>query len=258
MQRTLEERLRVRDLDDAAEVHHAHAGRDVRDHREVVRDEEVGEPVLALQVLHEVEDLRLHRHVERARGLVAHEELGIRGERAGDRDALPLAAREFVRVFLAVERREAHVGEELAHASGDRRGPLDQAVGADRLGDDALHAPARIEARVRVLEDHLEPPAQLQHLVRVRGAEVLAVEHDATARRRVQPADEARDGGLAAARLAHDGECLAGREMKIHTIDGANMARDSPKGAVLHGEVLRQPGDLEQRGHGRDRATERL
>ena len=54
-------------LDDAPEVHHAHAVGDVAHHREVVRDEEVGEPVLALQVPHEVEDLRLHRDVERAR-----------------------------------------------------------------------------------------------------------------------------------------------------------------------------------------------
>ncbi len=54
-----------RDLDDAAEVHHRDARRDVLDDREVVRDEEVREAEAALQVLQQVDDLRLHRHVER-------------------------------------------------------------------------------------------------------------------------------------------------------------------------------------------------
>ena len=36
----------------------------------------------------------------------------------------------------------------------------DQAVLAQRLADDVLHHPARVQARVRVLEDHLDAPAQ--------------------------------------------------------------------------------------------------
>ena len=39
-------------------------------------------------------------------------------------------------------------------------GGLGEAVLAQRLGDDVEHLPARIEARVRVLEDHLHAPAQ--------------------------------------------------------------------------------------------------
>ena len=65
---------RRRELDDAAEVHHADAIGDVMDHREVVRDEEVGEAAAALQVAHQVQHLRLHRDVERGGRLVADEE----------------------------------------------------------------------------------------------------------------------------------------------------------------------------------------
>ena len=65
---------RRRQLDDAAEVHHADAVGDVVDDGEVVRDEEVGEAERALQVAHQVQHLRLHRHVERRRRLVADEE----------------------------------------------------------------------------------------------------------------------------------------------------------------------------------------
>ena len=55
------------DLDDAAEIHHADAGRHVPHHGEVVADEQIGQPEPVLQVAHQVEDLRLHGDVERAR-----------------------------------------------------------------------------------------------------------------------------------------------------------------------------------------------
>jgi len=62
-----------------------------------VRDEEVGHPQSALQWRERVEDLRLHRDVEGGGRLVADDELRLDRQRAGDRDALLLAAGEFVR-----------------------------------------------------------------------------------------------------------------------------------------------------------------
>ena len=70
----------------------------VLDDLEVVRDEEVRDAELVLQIHEQVDDLRLDRDVERADRLVAHDELGLHGERARDADALPLAAGELVRV----------------------------------------------------------------------------------------------------------------------------------------------------------------
>src|SRR5881628_1439099 len=65
MLRVRVELLRRRDLDDLAEVHHRDARRDVLDYGKVVGDEEVGEPELRLEVLEQVDDLRLDGHVER-------------------------------------------------------------------------------------------------------------------------------------------------------------------------------------------------
>ena len=73
---------------------------------QVVRDEDVRQVEVALQVLQEVEDLRLHRHVERRNRLVADDELRVDRESARDADALALTARELVReavVVLGVE-----------------------------------------------------------------------------------------------------------------------------------------------------------
>jgi hypothetical protein len=76
----------------------------VADDAEVVADEEVGEAELGLQVLEQVDDLRLDRDVEGRDGLVADDELGPQGQGPGDADALALAAGELVREALGAPR----------------------------------------------------------------------------------------------------------------------------------------------------------
>ena len=93
-------------LDDPAQVHHRHLIGEVLDHRQVVRDEQVRDVQLVLQVVEQIEDLRLNRNVQRADRLVADDEIGRKGDGAGDADALPLAAGEFVRISGGVGRVE--------------------------------------------------------------------------------------------------------------------------------------------------------
>jgi hypothetical protein len=49
-------------------------------------------PMLALQVVQQLQDLRLHGHVECCGRLVGDQQLRPVGERHGDHDALPLPA----------------------------------------------------------------------------------------------------------------------------------------------------------------------
>src|SRR5256886_11935435 len=68
----------------------------ISDDGEVVRDEEVGEVELLLQLFEEVDDRRLDRDVQRRDRLVRHDEVGIESDCACQPDALALAARELV------------------------------------------------------------------------------------------------------------------------------------------------------------------
>ena len=80
------------------------------------------EPVL--QVLEQVHDAGLDRHVERGDGLVEHEQRRVERERTGDADALALTARELVRVAVAVlagSARRARAARDTLR--GDRRAP---------------------------------------------------------------------------------------------------------------------------------------
>ena len=67
-----------------------------------MRDHHVGQVELLLEVLEQVDDLGLDRHVEGRDRLVGHDQLGLERERAGDADALALAAGELVRVAVVV------------------------------------------------------------------------------------------------------------------------------------------------------------
>ena len=91
-----------RELDDFPEIHHCDAIRDVLYDRQIVRNEHVGEVVLALEILEKVDHLRLNRDIERGYRLVADDELWLDRERSRDPDTLTLSTREFVWVAVGV------------------------------------------------------------------------------------------------------------------------------------------------------------
>ena len=102
---------------------------------QIVRDEEIRQLQLLLQVHQQVDDLRLHRDVERRDRLVEDEERRVQRERARQADALPLAAAELVRIALEVRRVEADEPEQLGDARA-ARGAGRRAVDDERLLDD--------------------------------------------------------------------------------------------------------------------------
>ena len=85
-------------LDDLALRHHADLVGDLAHDAEVVGDEQHRHAEAGLELLQQLQDLRLHRDVERGGRLVGDQEIGLVGERQRDHDALALAARELVRV----------------------------------------------------------------------------------------------------------------------------------------------------------------
>ena len=103
-------------LDDLPEIHDGDPRRDVANHREVVGDEEVGEAELVLELLEQVDDLRLNRDVERRHRLVADEKLGVQRERTSEPDALALPTGELVRVPVRRILGQADRRQELVNA----------------------------------------------------------------------------------------------------------------------------------------------
>jgi hypothetical protein len=159
MLRLPEHELHRARLDDLPQIHDGHVVGDVRDHRELVGDEDHREPQAFRQVDEEVQDLRLDRDVEGAHRLVGDQQVGLRGERAGDRDPLALAARE-----LAREAPGEHGGEpDQFEQFGDARptaAAVRDTVDAQRLADCRADRQPRVQGGIGILEDHLDAPTE--------------------------------------------------------------------------------------------------
>ncbi len=85
-------------LDDPPRVHDRDVVGHLGDHAEIVGDDHDRHPELALESFHQRQDLRLDGHVERRRGLVGDQQLGLVGQSHRDHRPLAHAAGELVRV----------------------------------------------------------------------------------------------------------------------------------------------------------------
>ena len=199
----------------------------------------------------EQEDLELHGHVERRRGLVGHEERRAAGEGEGDHRALAHAAGQLVGV-----RAEDAVGvgqlDHLAQLAGPGAGrpAAEPVVARQQEAELVADGEHRVERLPVGLEDHGDPAApDPPHLGLGQGRQLPAVEADTAAadpaRGAEQPQDGERRDALAAARLADEPDHLAAVDREI---DAGQHPRDPARRRELH----REAADLEQgRGHRR-------
>ena len=250
-------------LGDPAGVHDGDVVRRLGDHPKVVGDQDDGRPVRLLEVADQVEDLSLHRHVERGRRLVGDQDLGVEGERHGDHDALSHAAGELVRV--AVDSlgcaRDPDLPERFERAA-PRDSLRDVLVSLDRLDDLPPHLVERMERRQRILEDHRDAlSADVPQLVRRKGQKVEPVEENAPFDGRIRKPRETHDGQGRDA-LARPG--LTDDPQRAAAVEGEGDAVDGIDDAVASREANSQVLDLEQRhlstgpvGRGRRRGCRR-
>lgn len=178
--------------------------------RQVVADEQQREPLLPADPGDEVEDLRLHRHVESARRLIHHQHLGLDRQCPGDRHTLPLATRQRARTGGEMLLPQPHGGDQLAHALGGVV-PGASAVQSQNVLDRSPHRDPRIQREIGILEDHLHALGAFESLgARSRDAgHGPATDRDVPGIRLFESDDHPRQSRLARTRFAHDGERTA-------------------------------------------------
>ena len=229
MQRRGEQRALVGQLDDPPEIHHRDPVADVLDDRDVVGDEQVRELVLLLEVHQQVQHLSLDRDVEGGDGLVPDDEARAERQRPRDADALALPPGELVGELV-------HALGAKPHALEQRGDPLPlllagrDLVHGEWLADDASNRHARIQRRVRVLEDDLHLAAQRPHPRPVVVRDVLAAQLDGSGGRLDQLQRGLAGRRLSASALAHEPQRLAPADGEGYAVDGVHL----PHGAREH------------------------
>ena len=135
MQRVGENFPRQAGLDESTLVKHAYSVGNVLDHAQIVRNEKVGAIRFGLNVFHEVDDLRLNRHVKRGNALVRNDEFRIHDESSGNADALTLTARKLLRITFGVRRRQSDFAQDRPDQCFAFRRVRIKAVNIKPLGD---------------------------------------------------------------------------------------------------------------------------
>ena len=150
------EELRLRRLlDDAPGVHHDHPLGKLGDDAHVVRDQDDRGAVVALEPLHQLQDLRLDGDIERGRRLVCDQERGVAGERHRDHHPLAHPTRELMRIVVRAPIcvRDADLGQQV-DGPCPRLSVGHRLVGAQLLLDLPADGVDGRQRGHRVLEDH--------------------------------------------------------------------------------------------------------
>ncbi len=226
----LEEIARRALLGDAPGIHHHHPVGHFGHHAHVVGDENDRRSMVAAQLQHEIEDLRLHRDIQRRCRLVGDQQRRIAGQRHGDDGALAHAAGKFVGIAVHGSRwvGEADLGEKVHGALPCRRFRY-LVVRHHLFGDLPADGVDRRQRRHRVLEDHGDLVAPHMPQLPLRQADQLAaLVDDRSLDFGVgidDQADDAEQGdGLARPGFADHAEDLAFAYIERHMVDGAHHA----------------------------------
>ena len=99
------------------------------------------------------------------------------------------------------------------------RDPVDQ----ERLRDGPQDGEPRVERLVRILEDHLEVPPEVEHLPRGQRGDVGPLEEDESFRGGLEARDEPSGRRLATAALPHQAEDLSLHEVEADPVHGVHV-----------------------------------
>src|SRR5919108_733637 len=200
-----------------------HSVGDGADEREVVGNEEQAEAHLVAQLAEQLDDRRLYGDVEGGGDLVADQHRGLGGERAGDRHALAFATRKLIGKAGGGRGGQRHAFE----AFPDLRADVALAGGAEQLepaGDGLADRRARVQRRVRVLEDVLDLAAFLAGAPACGLLEGGAAEADLAGPLVVQAGDAAGRGRLAAAGLTDQRHALVVVDVEVDVEEDLALA----------------------------------
>lgn len=167
-------------FDNPPQIHHRHAPAEMTHHAQIVRDEQKPQPALLDQPCKQLQNLRVNRHVERADWFIGDDERRHQRQGARNRDALPLAAGEFVCVAIERFGRQADLAEQRRDAFADRPGRLlvdrRMRMRLQRLDEPCADLLLRVQRRLRSLKHNLHARAQRNQFLLRPFRDVAAVE----------------------------------------------------------------------------------
>src|SRR5690606_23452063 len=138
--------------------------------------------------------------------------------------ALALAAAQQVRMLgeIDLRRRQADPFEGRMYASPDL-GLVGHALIDERPRYHLEHVVARVDRAVRILEDHLDAAVEGAPILAPQFRQILVVEGDGAAGRRLEADQQLGSRRFPATALANEAEHLASLDMEVDAVNGVHM-----------------------------------
>ncbi|SVK49536.1 Uncharacterised protein [Acinetobacter baumannii] len=196
-----------------------------------------------LQLQHQIDDLRAHRHVQRGQRLIGDDHLRLQDQRAGQRDALFLPGSQHVRIVVGVIRQHADLAQRLVDTLL-AFGGLKIGVQPQRRIQQLADALARVERGARILKNHANTLAAVTIIAE---RQRMIVDQQLAGGGFHHAGEHLRQRGFAGAVLADHRQRLAfaqGKADRFHRLDV--LAAEQP-GAVAVG--FAQVAHFQQRFH---------
>ena len=199
---------------------------DLRHDTQVVRDPDQRRTGIAAKTPHITQDLRLHGDVQRRSWFICDDQIGLVQECGGNDNSLSHTAGKLVWIgfqpFIGAVDPDTHHRLANGLPRGIGRDVSMGLNGLDHLYTNALH---RVKAGGRILKDHRNSVAAQALPLRLGiVGDIGAIERNAPRSDTARPVDQSHDGqsknGFARARLPHDAENIAARDLEINATHG--------------------------------------
>ena len=201
---------------------------------------------LALQVEHQIDNLRPNGDIQGRHRLVGYHHLRIQRQRAGNADPLPLAAGKGMGIAPGMLRLQPHALQQPGD-SLTRCFPTQQAMHPQRLHNRIADRLTRIKRGVRILKNKLNIAPQSLQLAAGEGIDPLTVEGNGASLGLYQPQQRPAGGRLAAAGLAHQRQGLSRPEIKTDLLHRMHFARHAIEQPAAHRKTGHQVTHLQDR-----------
>ena len=128
-----------------------------------MRNKQIGQAQLCLQLLQQIDDLRLNRDVQCSNGLIQHNELRVDGQRSGNPHPLTLSTGKLMGIAVNTICAQADNIQQVLNALEFFAATI-QTVNGQRITDNLTDGHSRIQRGIGILIDHLHALAKLSAL----------------------------------------------------------------------------------------------
>ena len=200
-----------------------------------MRDKEIGQFLLVLQFVHQVQHLSPDRYIQCGNGLIGNNQFGLHNQGPGNTDALTLSAGELMGIPGFMLRQQADFFQGAVHFVQAVLFVFIQVEIVQAFGNNVFNRRAFIQGRRRILEYHLDIPDHFRiFLFAELAGDPFALKGDYSVAELVDTHNGPSDGGFPAAGFTHQGKCFTPVDVKTRILNSLEIVLSAAVESYFH------------------------